>query len=114
MKINKKSIIVAVVASIGLVFSTAAPAVASAPAAYSRNDKAFVKAVRNESPILYGVGARLLISTAKETCKFLRNGYGGVLDAVGFAEDGGLDEDTAMTIVAGAVIYYCPEQESNY
>jgi hypothetical protein len=112
-KKKKKNAIAAVVASLALVAFTASPAVASAPS-YTKNDKQFVKTIRAESPVLYGVGAKLLISTAKETCKFLRKGYGTIFDAIGLAEDGGLDEDTAMTMVAGAIIFYCPEQEDNY
>lgn len=108
-----KKIIITAAAAFALVISTAAPAVASAPS-YTRNDKSYLKTIRAESPALYGVNSKLLISTAKETCKFLRKGYGTIFDAIGIAEDGGLDEDTAMTMVAGAIIFYCPEQEDNY
>ncbi len=113
MTIKKKNVIAAAVVSLALVVCTAAPAVASAPS-YSRNDKQYVSAVRTESPILKKVGAKSLISLGKETCLFLRKGYGTIFDAIAIGEDSGLDEDTSMTLVAGAIIYYCPEQEDNY
>jgi hypothetical protein len=43
----------------------------------------------------------------------LRSGKG-ILDAVNIALDAGLSRNVAYTLVAGAVVFYCPEQEGNY
>jgi hypothetical protein len=100
---NKK--IVAVVASAGLALACAAPAYAG-----PREDNLFVKLVRTEARELKSVPKKQLISLAKETCKFLREGFD-VLDAVEIAEDEGIRTGTAIALVAGAVVFYCPEQE---
>lgn len=100
---NKK--IIAVVASAGLALACAAPAYAG-----PREDNLFVKIIRSEATELRSVPKKNLISLAKETCKFLRSGFT-VLDAVDIAEDEGIRSKTAIALVAGAVVFYCPEQE---
>jgi len=78
--------------------------------AYTSNDNLYFKVVRSEAPILKKVSKKTLKRNAKVTCKYLRAG-GTVYRAVSIAEDNGLDSDTAMVLVAGAVVFYCPEEE---
>jgi hypothetical protein len=88
--------------------------VAAPPAqANSKNDNLYVKIVRAEAPELRGVSKKKLVRGAKTTCRYLRAG-GGILDAVDIALNSGLKRNTALTLVAGAVVFYCPEQEGNY
>lgn len=78
--------------------------------AYTNNDDLYFKVIRSEAPILKKVSKKTLKSSAKATCKYLRGG-GNVYRAVSIAEDNGLDSETAMVLVAGAVVFYCPEEE---
>jgi hypothetical protein len=105
--------IIALVIAAFLAISVAAPAQASAPAFNSKNDKLFQRVVTKEAPSLKGVPRKTLVKTAKETCKFLRAGFG-ILDAIDLMEDNGFSEKTAIAFVAGSVVFYCPEQENNY
>ena len=93
----------------------AAGIAAAPPAAASskKNDNLYIQVIRQEAPILRGVPRKDLIAGAKATCKYLRAGYG-ILDAVNLATDSGLSKNVAYTLVAGAVVFYCPEQEGNY
>lgn len=88
-------------------------AVAPAASAGPRDDALFVKLVKKEAPELRGVSSRQLIKTAKETCSFLRAGFT-ILEAVELAEEAGLSQNAGMSIVAGAIVFYCPEQENNF
>ena len=78
--------------------------------AWTGNDNAFFRVVRAEAPDLRYASKTTLRQTAKAVCKYLRLG-GTVVEAVDAAEGSGLDSDTAIAIVAGAVVFYCPEQE---
>jgi hypothetical protein len=98
---------IAALVAFGLVI--APPAQASS----KKNDDLYVKVIRSEAPILRGVPKRDLIKGAKTTCRYLRSGNG-ILDAVNIALDAGLSRNVAYTLVAGAVVFYCPEQEGNY
>jgi len=82
-------------------------------AANTRNDNLYVKVVRAESPLLKRIPKKSLVKTAKTTCRYLRAG-GGILDAVDIAIKSGLSRNVSLTLVAGAVVFYCPEQEGNY
>jgi hypothetical protein len=84
-----------------------------AHASSKKNDNLYVKIIRNEAPELKRVGRTQLIKGAKTTCRYLRAG-GGILDAVEMALNAGIRRSTAMALVAGAVVFYCPEQEGNY
>jgi len=79
--------------------------------AYTSNDNLYFKVVRLEAPELRGVSKKTLKSSAKATCRYLRAG-GTVYRAVEIAENNGLNTDTAVTLVAGAVVFYCPEEEA--
>lgn len=103
---KKIAAVLAAVVMLGLVF--APPAQAS-----KKNDNLYVKVIRAESPELRFVKRGTLIKTAKATCRYLRAG-GGILDAVQIGRESGFSRDTALTLVAGAVVFYCPDQEGNY
>jgi len=81
--------------------------------ANSQNDRLFYKIVTQEAPSFKAVSRKQLVKVAKTTCKALRSGVG-VLEVVALAEDNGLTSNQAMSLVAGAVVFYCPEQEDNY
>jgi hypothetical protein len=102
--------IIAVVAGLmlGVGVLAAPPAQAS-----KKNDDQYVRIIRAEAPELKRVSRAQLIKGAKTTCKYLRSG-GGILDAIDMALDAGIRRNTALTLVAGAVVFYCPEQEGNY
>ncbi len=73
----------------------------------------YVKIVRSEAPELRAISKKQLVTAAKTTCKYLRAG-GGILGAVDLAMDAGIRENTAIALVAGAVVFYCPDQENNF
>lgn len=104
--------IVSIVASLalagGAAIATAAPA-----QALTNNDRLFAKLVRAEAYEFKAVPVGAMVKTAKTTCKFLRSGFT-VIDAVSIMEDNGISEDAAIAFVAGAVVFYCPEQKDNY
>lgn len=99
--------IVGVLLAVGLV--AAPPAQANS----KQNDNLFVELVRQEAPELRFVKKRQMVKAAKQTCRYLRSG-GTILESVAIALDSGLSRNTAMALVAGAVVFYCPEQENNY
>jgi hypothetical protein len=103
-----KKIIAAATAAIVGTLLLAPPASAGV-----QDDKLFYKLVTAEAPALKQVTRKQLVKTAKETCKFLRAGFG-IMDAVDLAEDAGLTQNEATAMVAGAVVFYCPEQENNW
>ena len=78
-----------------------------------KDDKLFVKIVSNEARGFKGIPRKTMVKTAKQTCKYLRAGFT-VLDAVYLMEKTGFTENESMTFVAGAVVFYCPEQEDNF
>lgn len=104
--------IAAIAAAVALTIAGAiavAPAVSAGP----KDDALFVKLVKKEAPELKAVSSRQLIKTAKQTCSFLRSGFT-ILEAVELAEEAGLSQNAGMSIVAGAIVFYCPEQENNF
>jgi hypothetical protein len=62
---------------------------------------------------LKGVSRKQLVKTAKETCKFLRAGFT-IMDAYDMMEDSGFTNKEITAFLAGAVVFYCPDQEDNY
>lgn len=98
---------------------TAATAIAVAPPAQAaspsgiREDRLFVRLVTEEAPSLKGIPRKTMVKTAKQTCKFLRTGFT-VIDAVDVMQESGFTQNEAISFVAGAVVFYCPEQEYNY
>jgi hypothetical protein len=89
--------------------------VLAAPPAHAnkKNDDRYVQIIRSEAPELSRVSKAKLVKGAKTTCRYLRSG-GGIIEAVQMALDAGIRRNTALTLVAGAVVFYCPEQENNY
>ena len=77
------------------------------------NDRLFVKIISSEEPIFKGIPRKTMVKTAKTTCKFLRSGFT-IVESVELMASSGFTEDQAMTFVAGAIVFYCPEQEYNY
>jgi len=86
---------------------------APAQATPKRDQDLYVKLVRQEAPELRQVKRKELINAARTTCRYLRAG-GGILDAVSIGIDSGLKRNTSIAVVAGAVVFFCPEQEANY
>jgi len=101
----KKMMALALAVVIGGSFLVASPA-----QAWTKNDNLYFKIIREDAPDLKSVKKKTLKRNAKVTCKYLRAG-GTVYEAIGIAEDNGLDYKTALALVAGAVVFYCPEEE---
>jgi hypothetical protein len=99
------AVTVGVLLTVGLV--AAPPAQADA-----RNDNMYVSTIRGVAPELKRVGKKSLVKTGKATCRYLRAG-GSVLGSLEMAMDAGLPRNTSIALVAGAVVFYCPEQEDN-
>lgn len=91
---------------------TAAPASATAVASAS-DDRMFFRLITKEAPSLKPAGQKTLVKTAKQTCKFLRSGFT-ILDAYDLMEDNGFTQKEITAFLAGAIVFYCPEQENNY
>lgn len=105
-----------IVMALGLVFMgpAATAATTTAPAAapsWTSNDRLFVKAVRAQAPAFRSIPARDLIESAKLACEVLDTGYYTVFDVVDTAIEAGFSQKQAITLVAGAVVFYCPEYE---
>lgn len=104
-----KKIIAATVAALtGATLLLAPPAQASAS-----DNRLFYRLVTSEAPALRAIKQRDLVSTAKETCKFLRNGFT-ILDAHDLMTESGFTNNEASAFLAGAIVFYCPDQEDNY
>lgn len=104
----KKVIALAVsAAAVGALF-LATPAQAS-----TGNDRLFYSLVTKDAPTLKAVPRRDLVKTAKETCKFLRNGFT-IMDAYDLMEESGFSDKEISPFLAGAVVFYCPDQEDNF
>lgn len=101
---------IAVIASllVGIGLVVAPPAQANA-----RDDRLFYSLVTSEARSLKAIPRKQLVKTAKETCKFLRAGFT-ILDAYDLMEDSGFTAAEATAFLAGAVVFYCPEQENNF
>ena len=104
-----KKIIAAVSAAlIGATLLTASPAQASA-----KDDRLFYSLVTKDAPSLKAVGRKQLVKTARATCKFLRSGFT-IMDAFDMMSDTGFTDREATAFIAGSVVFYCPDQESNF
>lgn len=102
----------AIIAIVIAALFVAAPATAAVPTLNS-NDRLFLKTIRATEPMLKRVSSKTLIDTAKGACKAMRSGLT-ILDVVALGEESGLDSEVAVALTAGAVVFYCPEQENNY
>jgi hypothetical protein len=78
-----------------------------------REDKLFYSLVTGDAPTLKGVSRQQLVKTAKETCKFLRAGFT-IMDAYDMMDESGFTNKEITVFLAGAVVFYCPDQEDNY
>ena len=83
-------------------------AVAAPASAWTGRDRAYVRAVRDDSPELRGVTARLLIKIARSSCDAMRTGSTPV-ELVYIAVDAGMDVESGIAITAGAAAFYCPD-----
>lgn len=99
----------AVVMGLALVVAAPAPSASAATVAWSQKDKQFVKAVRSEAPAFKYVSAKDLIETAKLTCEAMDETGASPIDMAELAMDNGLTQKQAIALVAGAVVFYCPE-----
>lgn len=117
-----KKTIAAIAASAILVtsFAVAAPAASAStsvtPAVaqtLTSNDNLFVKLVRKEDSVFKKVPSATMVKTAKATCKFIRSGFS-TIDAVNLMEESGFSNNASLAFVAGAVVFYCPEQQNNF
>jgi hypothetical protein len=102
----------AVVMGLALVLAAPAPSASAAPAsvsAWTNNDRAFVRAVRAESPAFKRIPARDIIKSAKLACEVLDTGVYDVFDLIDTAMDAGFTQKQAITLIAGSVVFYCPE-----
>lgn len=104
----KKIIAATSAALIGATLLLAPPAQASAS-----DDRLFYRLVTKDAPALKAIKQRDLVKTARETCKYLRAGFG-ILDAHDLMTDTGFTDREANAFLAGAIVFYCPEQEGNY
>jgi hypothetical protein len=114
----KKTIIAiaSVVALIGVsapVHASVSTSVSAVQPANAKDDRMFYTLVTKEAPSFKAISRRELVKTAKQTCKFLRSGFG-ILDVVEIMEDSGFSSKEATAFVAGAVVFYCPSQKNNY
>jgi hypothetical protein len=104
----KKIIATTSAALIGATLLVASPAQAS-----PKDDRLFYALVTSDEPALKGIKRRDLVKTARETCKFLRSGFT-ILDAYDLMTESGFTNGEATAFLAGAIVFYCPDQENNY
>lgn len=102
------ALIVAVIVAGALSLTAVSPA-----QAWTKNDNVYFKVIRSEASDLKYVSKTTLRKSAKAVCQYLRSG-GTLSEAIDAAEGTGVEYDTALVLVAGAVVFYCPEQEKNY
>lgn len=102
--------IIALVVALPLFLGIAAPAQATVPAS---NDALFYSLVTEDAPTLKPVGRKQLVKTARATCKYLRAGFT-ILDAYDMMESNGFTDPEIAAFLAGAIVFYCPEQQDNY
>lgn len=102
--------IIALVVALPLFLGIAAPAQATVP---SSNDALFYSLVTKDAPTLKPVGRKQLVKTARATCKFLRSGFT-IMDAYEMMEENLFTEKEITAFIAGAIVFYCPEQADNY
>lgn len=82
---------------------------APAASAWTNRDYQFVRAVRAEAPAFRAVPMRSMVKIAKLTCDELDGGWSTVLDIVDDGIEAGFTQKQAIALVAGAVVFYCPE-----
>lgn len=104
----KKVIAATSAALIGATLLLAPPAQAG-----PKDDRLFYTLVTQEAPTLKAVGRKNLIKTARETCRYLRSGFT-IIDAYDLMEESGFAEREISAFLAGAVVFYCPDQEDNF
>lgn len=102
--------IIGILLALPLMFGVAAPASAAVP---SSNDALFYSLVTKDAPTLKPVGRKQLVKTARATCKFLRSGFT-IMDAYEMMEENLFTEKEISAFIAGAIVFYCPEQADNY
>ena len=100
--------IITLVVALPLLLGFAAPAQAS-----PSDDKLFFTLVTSDAPTLKAVGRKQLVKTARATCKFLRSGFT-IMDAYDMMEDNDFTDEEISSFLAGAIVFYCPDQTDNY
>lgn len=95
----------------GMIYAAPASATASSSApSYTKKDNLFYSLVTSEEPSLKYAGKKLLIKSAKTQCRALRAGVD-PFDLYEIAIDNGISEDEFIALLAGALTFYCPDQE---
>lgn len=88
--------------------SSSASVQQSAPS-YTKKDNLYYSLIAADNPSLRGL-KRDLIKLGKTSCRAMRSGVG-VLDLIYIGIDSGFTEDEVISILAGAITFYCPDQE---
>jgi hypothetical protein len=104
----KKTIALITAALFGGAVLLAPPATAG-----PRDDRLFYSLVTGEAYTLKAVSRKKLVSVAKETCKGLRSGLT-ILDIYEMMDDSGFRPNEISSFIAGAIVFYCPDQEDNF
>ena len=103
-----KKILTALTAAIIGVTILATPAQAT-----PQDDRLFYSLVTTDAPTLKTVGRKQLIKAARATCKYLRAGNT-IMGAYNIMEDTGFTDNEITSLLAGAVVFYCPDQQDNF
>jgi hypothetical protein len=82
-----------------------------APEPVVNEDDAFLDAVRSKDSAFYSVPDASLVELAGTICQSLRSGIP-ITRVIQTGLDSGLSSNQVASIVAGAVVFYCPDQRS--
>lgn len=104
-----KKIVIAALTAGFLLGLLLAPSASAATPAWSNNDRVFIRAVRAKAPAFKYIPAKDLISTAKLACKTLRQTGAEPYELAEIAVNSGMSQREAIALIAGAVVFYCPE-----
>lgn len=99
---------------LALVLLVPAPAASAATPSWTDKDRLYVKMVRQQAPAFKYISAKDLIGSAKLSCEVMRENGSSPLELVEVAIDSGLTQRQAIALIAGAVVFYCPEQDEDY
>lgn len=103
-----KRIIGATIAAVFTVGLIAAPPAHAGP----KDDRMFYTIVTSNEPAFKAITRKKLVSVAKQSCKTMRSGFT-PLEVHDMMTDSGFTDNQATAFVAGAILFYCPEQEKN-
>ena len=78
-----------------------------------QDDRLFYALVTGDAPAFKAIPRRELIKTARQTCKGLRQGLT-IIETHDLMTESGFTDTQASAFLAGAVVFYCPDQKNNY